>query len=316
MGGVVPQPKILNVKEAAAWLTEAVKRLSPQKSRGFSVGKLGTSEFNALIHYYARKKSTSPPAYSARTIKEITVNAGLWAPSGKTIHEAIDAWAEETIQAVKNLDGAVLWNPQAPQAEQKLFEHLNPTSEKLVLRGLEPYYTPEDQYTQHMLAGPIAVVSPFANSIKNQWTKINTIYPQGGFAGSMWNTEAQTLIPIKSLYGPHMTTGNTSLTWNQEILDAGPSAAVQHLADQVQASGARYAFVGIGAISLPLVNTLKQRGIIAIHTGGGTQIMFGVKGSRWLNHSVISTFFNDTWIRPLPEEIPSDAEKVEGGCYW
>jgi leucyl aminopeptidase (aminopeptidase T) len=105
-------------------------------------------------------------------------------------------------------------------------------------------------------------------------------------------------------------------TWPKEILEEGPEAAVTYLAQKVTDSGARYAFVGIGALSIPLVAELKRRNIVAIHTGGGTQIMFGLKGRRWLNHSIISTFFNSAWTSPTSEETPSYAQRVEGACYW
>jgi hypothetical protein len=88
------------------------------------------------------------------------------------------------------------------------------------------------------------------------------------------------------------------------------------MADRVEASGAKLAIVGCGALSLPLCVALKSRGIAAIHTGGATQILFGIKGGRWETHSVISTFFNDAWIRPAAAEIPAHAAHVEGACYW
>jgi hypothetical protein len=57
---------------------------------------------------------------------------------------------------------------------------------------------------------------------------------------------------------------------------------------------------------------------VAVHTGGATQIMFGIKGKRWDkdNHSVISKFYNSAWIRPSAREIPEGARAIENACYF
>jgi hypothetical protein len=76
------------------------------------------------------------------------------------------------------------------------------------------------------------------------------------------------------------------------------------------------AFVGCGALSLPIVYELKKRGIIAIHLGGATQILFGIRGKRWDTHSVISTFYTPDWVSPTVSETPQNAQRIENGCYW
>ncbi len=77
------------------------------------------------------------------------------------------------------------------------------------------------------------------------------------------------------------------------------------------------AILGCGAYGLPLVNfivhELKRP---AVYIGGGVQILFGIKGRRWLSHPVISTFFNDNWVFPSDNEKPSGADQVEGSSYW
>jgi hypothetical protein len=67
---------------------------------------------------------------------------------------------------------------------------------------------------------------------------------------------------------------------------------------------------------LPIAAALKQAGCIAIHTGGATQILFGIKGRRWDSHSIISKFYNDAWVRPAAHEIPEQAAAIENGCYF
>ncbi len=83
------------------------------------------------------------------------------------------------------------------------------------------------------------------------------------------------------------------------------------------ASEARIAIVGCGALSLPIVAALKQRGIIAIHTGGVTQMIFGIRGMRWVEDPKFSHLCErPNWTNPCPSETPIHAKTIERGCYW
>jgi chemotaxis response regulator CheB len=73
---------------------------------------------------------------------------------------------------------------------------------------------------------------------------------------------------------------------------------------------------GAGAWSLPLVAHAKSLGAFAIHLGGATQILFGIKGGRWDMHPEVSAFYNEAWTRPSLCETPQGIQKIEGGCYW
>ena len=72
------------------------------------------------------------------------------------------------------------------------------------------------------------------------------------------------------------------------------------------------AILGCGAYGFPLAAFIKNKGKKAIHIGGATQLIFGIKGKRWEGAS----FINKYWISPRKEDRPKGFEKVEGGCYW
>jgi len=73
---------------------------------------------------------------------------------------------------------------------------------------------------------------------------------------------------------------------------------------------------GCGAMGLFLAKKAKDLGKVGIHLGGATQILFGIKGKRWDNHSIISGYYNEHWVRPSGSEIPKRCNMVEQGCYW
>jgi hypothetical protein len=308
MGGVTGV-KIMHVDEGSVWMCDQIR----SAKGGWAIGKIGTSEFEAICFY--RQRQIIPETYPNKIRLQMSVNAGLWAGENQTLDEAIDEWAKAAIAAISTFDGIVAWNPMFPQKEDIFLREFAPKIPRVVLRCLEPYYSPNNQYTLEMNTGSIAVVTPFADTITKQWLKRTLLFPNGGAAGQMW-LESQNLIAIKAPFGPTMTPKALSLSWSDEILKAGALAGVEDLANQVSQSGARYAFVGIGCLSVLLVAELKKRGIVAIHTGGGTQIMFGVKGERWKYHNVISHLFNENWVKPAADERPSNADSVEGACYW
>jgi hypothetical protein len=254
-----------------------------------------------------RRGATKYP-YISDIKKNMTVNAGLFPATD----EALDEWAAHMLSDVlPEMDGMAEWNTCNPVQEGQILEAFSPKSKRFPARSLEPYYeeTPATRWTFRIPdRTKVAVVSPFATSIAAQAARQAEVWP----TTPVWNP-AITLIPVKAYYSPYLSPDST---WPAAVEAAGWRAAVRALADEVVRSGAKVALVGVGALSLPLAVALKKRGVAAIHTGGATQIMFGVKGRRWLSHSVISTFFNDAWVSPSADEVPSNAGAVEGGCYW
>jgi hypothetical protein len=76
------------------------------------------------------------------------------------------------------------------------------------------------------------------------------------------------------------------------------------------------AIVGAGAWSISLVAHAKKLGAWAIHLGGATQILFGVRGRRWETNKRVAAFYNEAWTRPSESETPANVQAVEEGCYW
>jgi len=297
----------MNIEEGAAFITNAVKSEQP-----FFVGKLGTSELDVLIFYITSRQTLHPKPYPLPMITNITRNAGLFPDT----EESIDQWAIFMIRSVIPAgDGFAAWNPTPHLAayESALITKLAPNAKQFPLRSLEPYYiTDIEKRWTYMIPNTarVAVISPFSTSIEKQWKKHEAIWQNN----PIWGHNPPTIIPIRSGYSPSLTTTNGK--WSDAILSRGWHNAVNHTVQLVREANATIAIVGCGALSLPICHSLKKAGISAIHTGGATQILFGIKGRRWLNHGTISTFFNEAWEFPEAQEIPSNARQIEGGCYW
>lgn len=64
------------------------------------------------------------------------------------------------------------------------------------------------------------------------------------------------------------------------------------------------AIIGCGAYGMPLAAKLKKTGKQAIHLGGETQLLFGIKGKWWEENypSKIASCFNEYWGYPADSE--------------
>jgi hypothetical protein len=79
------------------------------------------------------------------------------------------------------------------------------------------------------------------------------------------------------------------------------------------------AIIGAGAYGFFLAEHCKSLGKTAIHMGGATQVLFGIKGKRWedpTSNDCLTDLMNKYWVYPSELERPKGASRVENGCYW
>ena len=76
------------------------------------------------------------------------------------------------------------------------------------------------------------------------------------------------------------------------------------------------AIIGCGAYGFPLAAHIKRMGKKAVHLGGATQMLFGIKGKRWIEIKKFNSIINKFFVFPDTEEQVVNSSKVENGCYW
>ena len=170
------------------------------------------------------------------------------------------------------------------------FSHLEP------LLALENNISP---WTLALEGKKVLIVHPFETSIRKQYARRREVTNVSTFVPHF---ELDTLVP--------------PLTFAGETSNAPWLETFTTLAQQAMARKFDVAIIGAGGYGLPLARAIKQAGRQAIHLGGTTQLLFGIRGKRWDSDPEFSHFFDDTWVRPLPEETPRQIELVEGGIYW
>jgi hypothetical protein len=280
-------------------------------SEPFFIGRNGTIELEALFFWLIRRKDGGSVPYPSRYLETLNRNAGVFPET----NEAVDAWCQQYCEALGELNGlAAGWYKPLENIEAAILKFYTSGSEfRCPLRSLEPYYVePALQWTRQLAGKRVTVVSSFADSIKKQlegenfpriWTNANE---------GLLNPPGITWSYVRTGYAPALALGRCG--W--------PAAvncwqdAVAHVLRAVGETDADVAIIGCGGLGMLIGAELKRQGISAIVLGGATQVLFGLKGTRWATHNVISGFWNDAWVWPSHAETPKGAVLVEGGCYW
>lgn len=167
------------------------------------------------------------------------------------------------------------------------------------LKYLEPYFS-TNPWSQALEGKTVLVVHPFEASIQHQFNRRQLLFADSRILPSF---TLKTIKAVQSLAG-----GNGGFTdW---------FAALEWMKNKMDSIAYDVAIIGCGAYGLPLAAHAKRQGKVGIHLGGATQVLFGIKGARWEERPEFSAMMNEYWVKPLEEERPAGAEKVEGACYW
>lgn len=185
-----------------------------------------------------------------------------------------------------------------------------PPNNILHWRVLEPFYNlyenpTEPVWTHSLKNKKVLIINPFVDSFQAQ-IKSNFSFFGKDDPRTIWDKE-QKFVFYKSfncLYNNHPHE-NWIETYNV-------------MCEDIEKLDFDIALLGCGGYGLPLCNFIyKKLGKSAIYIGGGIQLLFGVYGNRWKNHSIIGPLIQKGgWIRPSSDEQPTNYTKIEGGCYW
>ena len=173
------------------------------------------------------------------------------------------------------------------------------------LFDLEPWRNPGNPWSDVLEGKKVLVIYPLADTIQKQYEKRACLFEGTRILPSF---ELKTLKAVQTIAGQkddRFGDWFEALEWMyQEALKIDFDIAV----------------IGCGAYGFPLAAKLKKAGKQAFHLGGATQLMFGIKGKRWLEESKdyasIQRFFNGEWVFPSEADKPRNAQAVEDGCYW
>ena len=277
--------KLLTRDEANIFIGNAIERGEP-----FMVGRYGDVEIDAVWRVCDDGKSfIAPMEYASYRLYR---NAGFFSSNDKqylTKFAEIMKWATSQV----NIMG-IWFNPMEEYTLRTYGK--NPEYCRLNSIFMDSYHS-SCSWSAKLEGKKVLVIHPFYKSIPYQYARRELIWPGKNILPKFELIMQRAVQTIAGTKDPRFN------NWFE---------ALDYMYNEAMNKDFDVALIGCGAYGFPLAAKIKAAGKIAIHIGGATQILFGIKGRRWEK----GDFFNENWIRPFPEEIPENFKTVEEGCYW
>lgn len=268
------------------------------------IGRLGSTELICMTNYIGVKNSASfknkktfiqgkTPGWLWQDgiIKQMQNWSGFFPPS----IPAIEQFCEQMINDLPSCDILGSW-----LKEENFFAPELSRSKKVLLEDLEPLFS-INPWTRALEGKNVLIVHPFAETIQVQYLKKNLIFPDG----LLPEFNLLTIKAVQSIAGEPTVFSD----WFE---------ALNWMKNEIEKVDFDICILGCGAYGFPLAAHIKRMGKKAVHLGGVTQLLFGIKGKRWENYLFYpyANLYNEHWVRPRENDKPKNADIVEGACYW
>ena len=274
----------------------------------FLVGRLGYIESNTVLNYLEIQKYKSAnltdrvdaflaefrSSWDPNVISLLQASAGVFPETEKQAEEFSAAY----LDSIKASDMLGYFNDIS--GENYLRRNYCPEATAFYFEGLEPYRF-QFPWSRMLKGKDVLVIHPFEETIKKQYKNRGWIFKDPNVLPEF---NLKTLKAVQS-----MQESRVEFTcW---------SDALEDMKGKMESIKFDVCLVGAGAYGMPLCHYAKTLGKVAIYTGGATQILFGIRGSRWEKYiPEVAALFNNNWVRPCENEKPPGYNNMEGACYW
>lgn len=279
---------VLNTNKANYILLNAILKNTP-----FMFGRYGSTEINCVTEYLLYKKGIVKDINFSR-LKVACFHNGLF-PLDKT---TIVKFSELMLHCSNEVD---LFGTFRMIMEDYYIKFFMNEKVKLTHLNVMDFWKYSIPFTSALKGKKILVVHPLASIIQDQYQKRHNLFSTPYILPEI---ELKTLKAVQTIAGQ-----------KDERFDNW-FEALEYMYNEVKKIDFDVAVIGCGAYGFPLAAMIKKLGKIAIHMGGVTQMLFGIKGARWDVHPQAKKLYNQHWVRPSDEDVPVNAKEVEGGCYW
>lgn len=227
----------------------------------------------------------------AGTLHALSNNAGFFPRTPAAARRFVDRMRAD----LREVDVLGTWCKQ-----EACFADVLAPAARVRFRDLEPYMHARP-WSRWLAGKRVLVVHPFTDTIARQYARRELLFDDPQVLPQF---ELLLLRAVQSIAGNR----TNFATWFD---------ALAHMEAQIARLDFDVALIGCGAFGLPLAAHVKRLGRHAVHLGGQTQLLFGIKGKRWeTGHDQIRRLFNPHWVYPSEAERPAGLARVEGGAYW
>lgn len=204
------------------------------------------------------------------------------------------------LDTCKQIDLLAMWHLNM---EDFVIEEFAPQADLTFLFRLEPWLYSGRPWSSALEGKKVLIIHPFEDTILAQYQNRERIFP---------GTNILPTFGLKTLKAVQTIAGEKDIRFQDWF------EALEYMYQEAMKIDFDIAIIGCGAYGMPLGGMLKKAGKQAIHLGGATQLLFGIKGRRWEENypSKIASLFNEDWVYPNENETPKNASVVEKGCYW
>ncbi len=258
-----------------------------------ALGKIGSSELGGLRRFEGGKGSDGICRRWGWHRRRLNLNAGVYPADDATLSRFCLSYG----RTLRELDLLAVW---FHLGERRLVTKFASQAALTSLTALEPFYH-HRPWSQHLSRKRVLVISPFSETIKSQYARRTEV----------WRNKPEVL-PAFELYT--LRCPLSAVLVEPEFPDW--FTALKAMQQEMSRRAYDVLIVGAGAWSLPLTAYAKREGKWAIHLGGATQLLFGIRGGRWDDNSFLQTMYNEAWVRPGPADRPRTLSRIENGCYW
>lgn len=276
------------------------------------IARYGSVELFCLTNYLSIKKgprnvlkyitgSSDSWWWIQERLDNLKNNAGFFSND----LNSVERFCELMLKDTEDLDVLASWIPRETHIQEYLIN-----VRRIFLPYLEPYWS-NDPWTKALKGKNVLVIHPFVNQIKNQYLKRDVLFKNKDILPPF---NLLTLMSVQSMGGENCGFKD----WFE---------ALSYMKSEMDKIDYDICIIGCGAYGFHLAAHAKRQGKKAIHMGGATQLLFGIKGNRWedpmygvrewgLPYGFYTEMFNEYWVKPGVEGRPKNAEQVEGACYW
>lgn len=209
--------------------------------------------------------------------------------------ELINQFSTMMLQEIGEIDLLACW---FSSLEEYVIGEFMPHTELTYLVAVEPYIF-ANPWSKVLKEKKVLVIHPFEESILRQYARREKLFSNPDILPEF---ELKTLKAVQTIAGEK---DERFVTWFE---------ALEYMKNRMREIDFDIAIIGCGAYGMPLALEAKRMGKQAVHMGGATQLLFGIKGARWDN--TMGKRYNEYWIRPNESERCNNQSVVEGGCYW
>ncbi len=259
------------------------------KDKPCLITRFGVMELGIMKQFLENKKRQIH--FGQKECVDIAAGGGLF-PINDYI---LSRFSSEMYDIISEIDVLGVW---FNRKEEKIIPKYCSEKTKIIDKDCLGDLIFEKPWSRYLKGKKVLVIHPFVETIKFQYEKRKLLFEN---PETLPDFE---LILLKAVQSMADEKNNLPFSTWFEALD--------YMKEQIKAIDFDVAIIGAGAYGMFLAQYCKELGKKAIHVGGATQVLFGIKGRRWDETGI----YNEHWVRPSETETPKGASKVEGGCYW